>query len=317
MTTRVSNLASNKLVQSTILRTQDRILDRQLQISTLQKSQDYAGIADETNRLVTMEASRRKVEQFMTEGTNVKLRMDTMLNSLDSLKTTLKDVEGMVRDLLDDGAIPDGIDKNSFASVKIAEIEDFLNVKVAGRFLFSGSLTETKPVDIPELEEGVDEPNYTSTSPYTTEPEPSLYYQGDSTKLKARLNEGLEVQYGVTADDPAFEKLIRAVRILKTTDLNDPDIKGKMQEAANLLTESKTGMEAVELNVGTKLEQLGRTQTTLKDSKNFMDGVVSDLESADTTTAVAELTQDQTMLEASYNVLVRLSNLTLTKYLGV
>jgi flagellin-like hook-associated protein FlgL len=48
-----------------------------------------------------------------------------------------------------------------------------------------------------------------------------------------------------------------------------------------------------------------------------MDGVVSDLESADTTTAVAELTQDQTMLEASYNVLVRLSNLTLTKYLGV
>jgi hypothetical protein len=121
MTTRVSNLASNKLVQSTILRTQDRILDRQLQISTLQKSQDYAGIADETNRLVTMEASRRKVEQFMTEGTNVKLRMDTMLNSLDSLKTTLKDVEGLVRDLLDDGTLPDGIDKDEFCNVKLAD----------------------------------------------------------------------------------------------------------------------------------------------------------------------------------------------------
>jgi flagellar hook-associated protein 3 FlgL len=147
--------------------------------------------------------------------------------------------------------------------------------------------------------------------------EPSFYYEGDQTKLKARLNEGLEVQYGVTADEPAFEKLIRTVRILRSTPLTDPDIRTKMQEAANLITEAKENMEALELNVGTKMEQLGRTLITLKTSKNFMDGIVSDLESADTTTAVAELTQDQTMLEASYNVLVRLSQLTLTKYLGV
>ena len=98
MPTRVSNLASNKLIQSTILRTQDRIADRQLQISTLQKSQDYAGIADESNRLVTLEASKRRVDQYLTEGTNVKLRMQTMLNSIDSLKTTLKDIQGMARD---------------------------------------------------------------------------------------------------------------------------------------------------------------------------------------------------------------------------
>ncbi|MCD6073316.1 MAG: flgL [Rhodospirillales bacterium] len=314
MSTRVSNLASNKLIQSTILRTQDRILDRQLQISTLQKSQDYAGIADETNRLVTMEASRRKVEQYMSESANVKLRMDSMLNSLDSLKETLKDVEGMVRDLLDDGTLPDGMDKDSFASVKIAEIEDFLNVKVGGRFLFSGSVTETKPVDIPDP---ITAPAGLDAAPFNTVAEPSFYYQGDGTKLKARLNEGLEVQYGVTADDPAFEKLIRAVRILRSTPLSDPNIKVIMQEAADLCSEAKSGMEAVELNVGTKLEQLGRTQTTLKNSKNFMDGVVSDLESADTTTAVAELTQDQTMLEASYNVLVRLSKLNLNSYLGI
>lgn len=310
MTTRVSNLASNKLVQATILRTQDRILDRQLQISTLQKSQDYAGIADETNRLVTMEASRRKVEQYITEGSNVKLRMDTMLNSIDSLKKTLGDVEGMIRDVLDDGALDAGVDKDEFSAVKISEIEDFLNVKVAGRFLFSGSLSETKPVETGDM-----------TAPlvydgsYNTTAEPSFYYQGDETKLKARLNEGLEVQYGVTADEPAFEKLIRAVRILRSTDLTDANIKQKMQEAANLCTEAKSGMEAIELNVGTKMEQLGRTEGTLKTSKAFMDGVVSDLESANTTTAVAELTQDQTMLEASYNVLVRLSQLTLTKYL--
>lgn len=315
MATRVSNLASNKLIQATILRTQDRIADRQLQISTLQKSQNYAGIADASNRIVTLEASRRKVEQFLSEGTNVKLRMDTMLNSLDSLKTTLKDVEGMVRDILDDGILPDGIDKDEFSAVKISEIQDFLNVKVAGRFLFSGSLTETKPVEPGNMTTA---PTNTSTLPaFSTAPEPGFYYQGDQTKLKARIDEGLEVQYGVTADNPAFEKMIRAVRILRSTALNDANIKPKMQEAADLLTEAKADLQAVELNVGTKIEQLGRTTKTLQTTKEFMDGIVSDLESADTFTAVAELTQDQTMLEASYNVLVRLSTLSLTKYLGV
>lgn len=313
MATRVSNLASNKLIQSTILRTQDRILDRQLQISTLQKSQNYAGLADATNRLVTVEVARRKIEQYSNEGSNVKLRMDTMLNSLTSIKKTLTSVEGMVRDILDDGTLPSGIDKNEFSAVKISEIEDFLNVKVAGRYLFSGSLTETKPVEPGNMSTA---PNNTATAPaFSTAAEPSFYYKGDQTKLKARINEGLDIQYGVTADNPAFEKMIRAVRILRSTPLTDPDIKNKMQEAANLVTESKEAMEAVQLNVGTKMEQLGRTQTTLKSSQNFMDGIVSDLESADTTTAVAELTQDQTMLEASYNVLVRLSQLTLTKFL--
>jgi flagellar hook-associated protein 3 FlgL len=310
MTTRVSNLASNKLVQSTIMKTQERILDSQLQISTLQKSQDYSGIADSADRLVTTEASRRRIDQYLTEGSNVQLRMNTMLNSIDSLKTTLSDVQGMIRDIQDDGTLPSGIDKDEFADTKISEVEDFLNVRVAGRYLFSGSLTDTKPVVPGDM---TTPPTYDSS--FNTVAEPSFYYQGDDTKLKARLDEGLDVQYGVTADDPAFEKLTRAIRILRSTPLNDPDIKSKMQEASDLCTQAQDGMQSLELNVGTKVEQLGRTTTTLNNSKNFMDGVVSDLEMADTTTAVAQLTQDQTTLQASYQVIVRMSGLSLTNFL--
>ena len=313
MTTRVSNLSSNKLVQSTILQTQSRILDSQLQISTLQKSQNYAGLADVASQLVTTEASRRKINQYMTEGTNVKLRMDTMLNSIDSLKKTLGDIQGMTRDIASAGTVPNGVDKDSFANVKMSEIADFLNVSVAGRFLFSGSASNTKPVVPGDITTA---PANTSTLPaFTTAQEPSFYYKGDDTKVKARLNDGLDIQYGVTANDPAFEKMVRAVRILRSTPLTDPDIKAKMQEASDLCGQALTGLQSMELNIGTKEEQLGKTTTTLKNSKNFMDGIVSDLEMSDTTTAVAQLTQDQTQLEASYNVVVKLSDLSLTKFL--
>ena len=123
---RIADLAQNRLVRSVILDTQARLADRQLQISTLQKSQNYLGISADSSRLVTLESSRTRINQFITNNTFIQLRLDTMLNSIDATKKTLVDVKNMLREALDDGTIPSGIDKNDFADVKMAEIQDFL-----------------------------------------------------------------------------------------------------------------------------------------------------------------------------------------------
>ena len=310
MVTRVANLASNRLVNSLIQNTQNRIADRQLQISTLQKSQDYAGIAGDSSRLVTLEASRRRIDQFTNDNTFVELRMNTILNSIDALKNSLGDVRGLVRDILDDGALPDGIDKDDISNIKISEIQDFLNVKINGRFLFAGSKTDTQPVS----------PGTLSTAPTfdgsnETSPEPTFFYQGDDTQVSARINEGVVLDYGLNAADAGFEKLIRAVRIIRSTDLTDANADAKFQHALNLINESEDRLQALELSTGVKVQQLGTTNKNHEETRNFINGIISDLESADTFEAVAELTQDQTMLEASYNVVVRLSSLTLTNFL--
>lgn len=310
--TRVADLAQNRLVRSVILDTQSRLADKQLQISTLQKSQNYFGIASEASRLVSLETSERRMSQFLTDNIFVNLRMETMLNTMDSLKTTLKDVRSILREITDDGTLPVGINKDDIADVKMSEIQDFLNAKVNGRYLFAGSKTNVKPV----------EPGTLSTAPtydasFVTSAEPSFYYQGDDTIVKARIDEGVVLNYGVTATDPAFEKLIRAVRILRSTDLTggDPDYLAKIQGALNLVNDAEDDLQAAELSVGTKIQQLATTNENLKNSKNFAQNIISDIESANTFEAVTELTQDQTMLEASYNTVVRLSNLTLTKFL--
>ncbi len=310
MVTRVADLANNRLVQSLIFNAQDRIADRQLQISTLQKSQDYAGIAGDSSRLVTLEASRTRIDQFMSGNTFIELRMNTMLNSIDTLKDSLQDVKNLVREILDDGATPDGVDKDDIAEIKMAEIEDFLNVKINGRFLFAGSKTDTEPVS----------PGTLSTAPTfdgsnTTEAEPAFYYKGDDTQISARIDEGVVLEYGIKADDPSFEKLIRAVRIVRSTALNDANADAKFQHALDLINEASDRLQALELSTGVKVQQLSTTNQNLKDSRNFMNGIISDLESANTFEAVAELTQDQTMLEASYNTVVRLSNLSLNNFL--
>ena len=311
MVSRVTNLSSNRLINSLILKSQDRINEQQIKLTTQQKSQDYLGIGDDASRLLTVESSLRRIDQFVKDNAFIDMRMETMLNSMDAVGDILTEVRTLVRDVLEDGTL-DGIDKNDFTEIKMDQLESFLNVKMNGRFLFSGTKTDTPPVNAGDLG---DAPTFDADG-VTTTAEPSFFYQGDDNQVKARIDEGVTLEYGVKANDEGFEKLIRAMRLVKSTDLSDANVLGKFQHALNLLNESADNIAAVELNTGVKFQQLASTTQSLKDTKSILDGVVDEIERADTFEAVSILNQVQTQLEASYATAVRVSSLSLTKFLN-
>ena len=310
MVSRVTNLSSSRLINSLILKSQDRINEQQIRLTTQQKSQDYLGIGDDASRLLTVESSLRRIDQFVKNNAFIDMRMETMLNSMDAVGDILTEVRTLVRDVLEDGELG-GIDKNDFTEIKMDQLEGFLNVKMNGRFLFSGTKTDTQPVNARDL---ADAPTFDADG-VTTTAEPSFFYQGDDNQVKARIDEGVTLEYGVKANDEGFEKLIRAIRLVKSTDLSDANVIGKFQHALNLLNESADKIVAVELNTGVKFQQLASTTRSLKDTKSILDGVVDEIERADTFEAVSILNQVQTQLEASYATAVRVSSLSLTRFL--
>ena len=310
MVSRVTNLSSSRLINSLILKSQERINEQQIRLTTQQKSQDYLGIGDDASRLLTVESSLRRIDQFVKNNAFIDMRMETMLNSMDAVGDILKEVRTLVRDVLEDGTL-DGIDKNDFTEIKMDQLEGFLNVKMNGRFLFSGTKTDTQPVNAGDL---ADAPTFDADG-VTTTAEPSFFYQGDDNQVKARIDEGVTLEYGVKANNEGFEKLIRAIRLVKSTDLSDANVLGKFQHALNLLNESADKIAAVELNTGVKFQQLASTTRSLKDTKSILDGVVDEIERADTFEAVSILNQVQTQLEASYATAVRVSSLSLTRFL--
>ena len=310
MVSRVTNLSSSRLINSLILKSQERINEQQIRLTTQQKSQDYLGIGDDASRLLTVESSLRRIDQFVKNNAFIDMRMETMLNSMDAVGDILKEVRTLVRDVLEDGTL-EGIDKNDFTEIKMDQLEGFLNVKMNGRFLFSGTKTDTQPVNAGDL---ADAPTFDADG-VTTTAEPSFFYQGDDNQVKARIDEGVTLEYGVKANNEGFEKLIRAIRLVKSTDLSDANVLGKFQHALNLLNESADKIAAVELNTGVRFQQLASTTRSLKDTKSILDGVVDEIERADTFEAVSILNQVQTQLEASYVTAVRVSSLSLTKFL--
>ena len=309
MVSRVTNLSSNRLVQSIILKSQDRINDAQLKLSTQQKSQDYLGIGNEASRLVTVEASNRRIDQFLQDNSFISMRLSSMLNSMDSVKKVLNDVRGLVREILDDGNVPGGFDKDEISEIKMDEIQSFLNVKMNGRFLFAGNKTDTTPVAAGNL---ATDPTFDGSNETTAEP--AFYYKGDDSLVKARIDEGIVLDYGVTANNPAFEKLIRSVRIIRSTELTDANANAKFLHVQDLLNQSEDALRSLELKTGIRLQQLDKNNTNLKDTKNIFSGLVTEIESANTFEAVAELNQVQNMLEASYSAVVRVNQLKLTNF---
>ena len=312
MVSRVTNLSSSRLINSLILKSQDQIKEQQLKLTTQQKSQDYLGIGDDSSRLLTVESSVRRIDQFVKDNTFVDMRIETMLNSMDALGDIVRDVRSLVRDVLDDGNLPEGMDKNEIAQLNMDQAAGFLNVKMNGRFLFAGTKTDTKPVILSPTELA-SAPTFNADNTTTTEP--SFYYKGDDNQVKARIDEGVTLEYGVKANDEGFEKLIRAIRLVKSTNLTDANVIAKFQHALDLLNQAEDKIAATELKTGIRFAQLDTTNKNLNDTKSILEGVVDEIERADTFEAVAVLNQVQSQLEASYTTAVRVSSLSLTKFL--
>ena len=134
----------------------------------------------------------------------------------------------------------------------------------------------------------------------------------------AEVDNNQSLQYGIRANDPAFQTVMGALFSLATANLSTSTQAGFRQIAARAAADLQTGSH----DVATLASNLGVTQKTLDDTQtrqqNFVTTLktqLSNLDDVDMATAVSQLTQTQTQLQASFQLLSTMKNLTLANYL--
>jgi flagellar hook-associated protein 3 FlgL len=162
----------------------------------------------------------------------------------------------------------------------------------------------------------------------------SSYYQGNSASVSQEIDSNTILPYGVTAMDPAFEKAIRAMALIaegQTGTAGGLDMNSSRLTAANYLVSSALdgtetgkapyGPEAPD-NVGNLSQNLAlQTQTLSNVTKqqtnyqNFLTTAVGNLTNADPTQTIVELLDQQSALQASYQSLSTVRQLSLLNYL--
>ena len=149
MATRVANLAANDRIVSLILRTQNRVHASEIRVSTGLASQDYIGIANQSERLVNMENSSTLLERYIRNNDTMELRLDTAAATLEAVKQTVtdfrKELSTYAQNTTNDAQAILNLQNTAVRSMKT--MEAYLNTEADGRFLISGSRVTTESVN--------------------------------------------------------------------------------------------------------------------------------------------------------------------------
>ncbi|MGH6663258.1 MAG: hypothetical protein ACREB6_17110, partial [Rhodospirillales bacterium] len=160
------------------------------------------------------------------------------------------------------------------------------------------------------------------------------YYNGDQVTLTHRVDSDRDFEFAINAADPAFEKAIRAMTLI---------LQGKFQSEGGLdQNPERVGQalfllqSSIESNVngtppfGTELDSnidqlaidnafnvvlLDRTNKQHKDFIGFLDESIARVENADPLETITRLLDDQRALEASFQTLARIKQLSLINFL--
>ena len=142
------------------------------------------------------------------------------------------------------------------------------------------------------------------------------YYRGDNNKLSVRIGDDMTIDYGVTADDPAFEKLIRALYTVKNANVAPGNIdRATLESALGLAIEAIGELPVI-------VSEIGANRLTLQNFKNkhedflvFTQETASQIENVDVAEAISRLSSEQLLLEASYTLIAQLRQLSLANFL--
>lgn len=322
--TRISDLSLHQLTLAQTLNTQARMAELQIQVSSGQKAQRYSGIANDAHRLVSLQDAHARATQYLQTNKIVDSRLTTMETNI----SQMFDSATQFRTLLVNALNNNNADDLSIATAATNAKEQFanlLNVQVDGRYLFAGSRTDTSPVDLTGWSVP---PNLT---PPLTLPLPqykSEYYKGDGVQQTAEIDTDQTIDYGIAADEDAFEYVLRAMHYVETT--GSPPDRDTLETALALLNTAlgtgspdaargapAIGRDLADLRslIGTSRKAIEQADTRHNDFTLQLEQNIGDIASVDVAQALTELSTQQTQLQASYMTLSRLSQLSLLEFL--
>jgi flagellar hook-associated protein 3 FlgL len=277
------------------------------QISTGQKSQTYAGIAPQAAQVINLQATQAQQQGYIDTINTVTTRLQTMglaMQNIASVATSFQNT------LANSAFAPNGASVQETAQQLLTELGSYLNTQDGSRYVFSGNQTSTATFDPTNLPN----PGSLGTSVATN------YYGGDSGIASATVDNNVNLQYGVTGDNPAFEQIIRVLNFFANdstplSQSNTTDV-ANVAQGQQMLANAALSVQQLVATNGEQQSNITQLSTAHQNAIALADTSLNGIEQVDSATAITQLNTLQTQLQASYQTLNVLHGLTLANYLS-
>lgn len=298
--TRIASFAQQTLIQNNIARTQERMFERQAQVASGKQSDDFAGVSNESNLLVSVKAAGVRANSFIQQNKQIESRLQIADGALSGIGDVASTLKARLIQRLNDATGPASVLAQD-ATLMLNTVVGLLNTQVSGRFLFGGTRTDLQPIAEPVPDPaafGIPDDNY---------------YQGDSNEIVARVSETQEVRIGIAGNRSGFQQLIGALKA--AVEGHNTGDKNMLEDALDMVTAAIADINADRAEAGSAANLVARATVQHQDVRLYADSVIGDVENVDVPSAVAALAADEAALEASFMTVARLANLSLADYL--
>ncbi|MCH7487543.1 MAG: hypothetical protein IIC04_11210, partial [Proteobacteria bacterium] len=162
----------------------------------------------------------------------------------------------------------------------------------------------------------------------------SPYYNGDKVSLTQRIDKDREFSLDLNAVDPAFEKALRAMniiaqgvfateggldqnmdRILDSLFLLESSVSPTVSGTPPFGTELSSNIEQVQMDLGFDMVLLFQTNERHQKFISFLQSSIARTENSDPLDTIIRLLDDSRTLEASFEALARIRELSLVNFL--
>jgi flagellar hook-associated protein 3 FlgL len=303
---RVSNIEQQNTMLQYLQQLQSQGQTLENQIASGQKSQTYAGISSQAGQVINLTATQSLQQAYMNTIDTVNTRLKTMslaMQNISSIATSFQNT------LANSAFAPNGASVQQTAQQLLTELGSYMNTQDGSRYVFSGNQTSTpayNPASLP------------SPGDLTTNVAAD-YYGGDNGVAQATVDNNVNMQYGVTANNPAFEQIVRVLNFFANnptplSQTNPTDV-ANVNQAQQMMG---TAAQAVQQLVATAGEQQGdltQLKTAHQNALSLATTSLNNIEQVDTATAITQLNTLQTQLQASYQTINVLQSLSLANYM--
>lgn len=299
---RVATIPLQRTMSNAIQHSQQLLAATQAQLSTGKKAPDFASLGTEAVRNLSSRSLLAQQDAYSAVASRVGTTLSLYDANLSAIDTS---VSSLHTDIL--AAIGTGSGGGLQETIKAAfdQFRASLNATEGGMSLFGGTQTDVQPFT----------PN---TLADTIGLAPSAAFIDDGVKASARMADGLDVQYGVTAGSVGKDLYTAFQTLAAAGAIGEKPTAAQLASLASAAGQLQTGLSSLrQVSAGN-----GRTQAQADalavragDRSLLLSAIIEKNEDADLGQVAIDLAQQKTMLQASYSVFAQLSSLTLGSYL--
>jgi flagellar hook-associated protein 3 FlgL len=310
----IERVATNTQAQyllSQIMQAEQKLNTSQQRVASGKVATDYAGIGGKTSALEAARASAARADAYQSSTQSALNQADLQDNQLTQLSKAADELhQAMLKALGDNDATGFMTDVKSIFD----QASQILNAKDAnGNYLFGGDKDNAPPLNVTSLSQLAGLANVSDA-----------FSNGDQKK-SVMVADGQPVEIGVLASDIGTQ-LMQALKDIASFDAgpNGSFSATLTQAQATFLSGEMPVSTAASSGLNLATAANGFTYNRLKDAADqqtalstLYKGFVSNIEDVDMPTAITQLNQNQTALQAALQVTAQMGQITLLNYLPI